>query len=339
MEGKPSCISKEYILSKISAVDIFEKYLGISVADKLDGRIFHNPLREDANPTCTIKSYPNGIIWFRDWSDSQGYNCFGLVQKIAHCKYFDALCLISKHFSLLSEENNELYKYILEPEKVIELYAKEEKPTLLQIKRIGWSSKHIQYWREYHLEIEDLEDDVSPIKCYWLNNNKYYPKNGLGFAYYFGEYDYKIYNPLASRKLGQIRFIHNNTKIFQGERQLKFDKPQLIITSSYKDVKVLRKIERLNNLGFECVAPMSETSLPKERLEELRKKYLNVYLYHNNDKAGVDAMLSQSAKYTLSYFHNPIGMDKDISDVSKNRGLDEATKVIKQLTNDNFIPF
>lgn len=342
-EGRSSHISKESIFSKITQKQVFEYYLNISITNLLDGTEFCNPLRKDHCPTCTFKVYPNNlypekyIIWFRDWSDNKGYDCIGLVQKIANnCSFYDALCLISHHFHLLSGQDDLAFKYILDADSIRKLYSKSQISTQLRIKKIPFERNHLDYWKQYNLDLEDLEDDVTAIKCYWLitkeSENRFIPKGNLGFAYLFGGYDYKIYNPLADIKKGEIKHLHTNINILQGENKLEFNKDLLIITSSYKDVKVLRKIEKLYSMNYETVASMSESTIPnKVKVEYYKTKYRNIVLYYNNDKAGIENMKSQSEILGINYIVHDLNLPKDISDISKYNGFDKAVETINNL--------
>lgn len=339
IQGRNSFITKDFVFSKVSQIDVFEKYLKISINNLLNGQLFCNPLRTDKNPTCSFKVYPNKIypegyiIWFRDYADTEGYDCIGLVQRIANnCSFFDALCLISHHFSLLSDEDDQIFKYVIDPDKIKEIYQKASAITSIQIKRILFERKHLQYWNQYHLDKEDLEDDVVAIKCYWLNGIRYNPAQDLGFAYTFGNEKFKIYNPLANKHKSEIKFLHNSIDILQGENKLKFDRDLLIITSSYKDVKILRKIDNLYDLNYETIASMSETTIPpKEKIDFYKTKYKSILLYYNNDRAGIEAMDTQSKELGIEYIVNPTNMPKDISDISKEFGFDKAVETINNL--------
>lgn len=340
LKSRDSYISKEYIFTKITQQQVFEKYLGISISSLLDGTLFCNPLRDDTIPTCTFKvyvnskSYPEGyFINFRDWADNRGYDAIGLVQKIANnCSYMDALCLIAHHFNLLSAEDELEFQYVLNTDRMREVVKMSQKEVNLRITRKPFEKQHIEFWKQYHLDIEDLEDDVFAISCFWLNNERHNPARNLGFAYHFGDYNYKVYNPLAKKQLGQIKFMHNNARILQGENKLKFDKDLLILTSSYKDVKLLRKIDKLYDMNFECAATMSETTKPiKESIDFFKTKYRNILLYYNNDDAGLKAAKSQSEEFGLEYIVNPENLPKDITDISKELGFDFAVETINNL--------
>lgn len=339
MKLRNSLLTKEYILSKVSQAQIFSKFLDLSNIDRYlrnDNTMFVNKSRyNDDSNTCTFKVYsiaefPYERIWFRDWADSKGYDCFGLVQYLYYnCSFYDALEVIAKEFNLLDLETFKELQYVIEPKRQLEV-LRAIQPPRIRIKSVPFSQKDINYWKQYNLDIEDLEGDIKAIKCYWFNEARHdIELTEIVYAYDFDNYNYKLYFPNRSKK--EIRFLHNNAQIFQGESKLKFDKDLLIITSSYKDCKVLRKIEKIYNLNFETIAPMSETTLPKNRLNFLKTKYKNTLLYHNNDEAGLRAMKAQSEKHNLEYIFNPLDLPKDISDIVKLYGFDKAVETIHNL--------
>lgn len=343
---RASNITKQIIFSKITQKQVFEKYLQVDVTELLEGKMFPNPLRNDSFPTCTFKvykndSYPEGyLIHFRDWADSKGLDCIGLVQKIANnCSYFDALCLISYHFNLLSDEENKDFRYVLSPDEIKNLLRKNDKGIELLVKRREFTLNDVKYWKQFCLDIEDLEDDVHSLKAYWLNGNRFYPPKDLGFVYTFNGAK-KVYNPLADKTKGEMRFIHDNAQVIQGDSKLKYDKRFMIMTSSYKDVKLLRKIQRLYGLDYESAATMSETTPPpRERIDFYKSKYEKVLLYYNNDEAGIKSMNAQANEFDVPIYYNPSNMPKDLTDVAKKDGLQEAVNVVNNILEGLNLPF
>lgn len=348
LKGSYSYLSKDFILSQITEEQIFEKYLGISIGTLLDGRMFVNPLRSDFNPTCTFK-YINGKLKFRDWADTKTLDCFDLVKSLANdCSFIDCLRLIAHHFSLLGAEEANKMKYVLDPNRLLELKKEQQKTIEIRIKRTDWTKNHISFINNYGLSIEDVPN-MFPIKCYWVNGIKYQLKT-IMFAYHFNDifsdtypFDYKIYCPFADKNKGELKFLHSNPKILQGEDGLKFNNSTIIITSSYKDVNVLRKLVKIypDIFYFDTAATMSETTpIHKEKLEFLKRKYKQIILYYNNDKPGIKSAETQSLEYGCSFIVNPEGFPKDPSDIVKeNKGsYDELYEVMLELLNLN-LPF
>lgn len=331
MQGaKDSRISKDFILSsigndKLSAqIAIFEKYLGVTNVYSLvlSGDDFNNPLRKDTYATCTFKLYNNkdgAKVWFRDWADIRGYDCFDLVQSMASCSFTDALELIAHHFSLLSAERTAELKYVLTPVQIKELTVKKMQQIDIQIKKDDWTERHKAYWRQYGLSGEDVAYDTTPIKAYWVNGDKYVVPKNLGFCYFFPD-AVKLYFPEADRSKKEQKFLHNTANAVQGHAQLTFTAKYLIITSSNKDVKVLRKLARLYpDLDIEVVAPMSETTpISKDKIDLFNSKYRLIFTYYNNDKQGIASTEAHTELYSCLGFYNDKHMGKDPSDFVKN---------------------
>lgn len=357
MQGaKDSRISKDFILDSIgndrisAQIAIFEKYLQMSGVYNLvkSGDDFVNPLREDTFPTCTFRLYDNkdgAKVWFRDWADVRGYDCFDLVQKMAACSFTDSLELVAHHFSLLSAERTAELKYVLSPVQIKQLTVKRMEQIDIQIKREDWTEAHKAYWRQYGLSGEDVAYDTTPIKAYWIDGNKYTPPKNLGFCYYFPDGGLKLYFPLADRSKKERKFIHNKGTTVQGNAQLTFTAKYLIITSSNKDVKVIRKLARMYpDLDIEVVAPMSETTpIPKQKIDEYNSKYQLLITYYNNDKQGLESTKAHNDLYGCVGFVNDSYMGKDPSDFIKDNpnNYEKLYEFIKKKIEDllNLPPF
>jgi hypothetical protein len=324
-------INKKFILDNITEADIFCKYLNIDYTYIGTNKMFCNILRNDPNPTCTIKIFPDGKLWFRDWAQTKGYDCFGLIQSITpDCNFNQVLQIIAKHFSLLDGNEFTEYQYILSKEQLIKL-TQEKSKLDIKIKRTEWTKKHYDFWKQFNLTTKDDLANIHPIKCYWYNDMKF-QSDKIMFAYHFGDYNYKIYIPFASKDKGELKFLHNNSEILQGEHELQYNQDLLILQSSYKDVKVLRKIEKEYTFGFEVAATMSETIKPtKKKIEFLKTKYKNIILWYNNDKAGIEAMKQQSKDLGVDYIVHDLDLPKDISDIVKEINYEKAIEVTHNL--------
>jgi hypothetical protein len=352
MRTKDSRINKDFVLSNVantpidSQIAIFEKYLGISNVRYLieNNILFCNPLREDSFPTCSFKilsSVNYGYkVWFRDWAEISGKDCFDLVQNMAKCDFNEALELICYHFDLLSLERTTQLKYVMTPTTILELNQKEAKPIEIRIKTIPWGKEHLAFWMQFELCTPEDLANIVPIRNYWVNGVKFNIPKNIGFAYLFGGYDYKIYLPYADKAKGELKFIHNRADIIQGAGEVDFAKSTLFITSSYKDVKVLNKIAKTYDFDFTALAPQAETILiPKEKIAKIKEKFEYVILFHNNDKAGIQAAISQSETYDCLFIHNPIDEPKDPSDMVKLKGLKYTADTIKTLLYHVIPPF
>lgn len=327
VEATDQRFTKEFILSQVTQEAIFTKYLGI--IPNVDVK-FSNPLRNDPTPNCKFKWFGN-TLYFRDWLESNAFNCFEVVKRIYNCSYFESLQLICLHFGLLEVDISYDMRYTIQPKEQLEIAKITEKNEIRITRKKEWSKEDINYWKEYYLDYSDLED-TSPITTYWYNQIQHNAPR-LSFAYHFYDYEYKLYFTQANKKKGECKFLHTNSQIIQGSRYFTYEKSTLILTSSYKDAKVLTRLDKNYDLDIEAGAPMSETTLiSKEKIDFLKSKYKTVILYLNNDEAGLRESIKQADLYDIPYIVNPESVkEKDPSDYVKNNGLDAGVDLFNHL--------
>ena len=319
--------TKEFILSHVTQEQIFIKYLGIIPDTE---KKFSNPLRNDPTPNCKFKWFGKWL-YFRDWLESNAFNCFEIVKRIYNCSYSESLQLICLHFNLLETDLSYEMRYTIQPKEQLEVAKSIEKNEIRILRKKIWEKSDIQYWKDYYLESDDLLD-TSPITTYWYNQEQHNaPK--LSFAYHFYDYEYKLYFTQANKTKGEAKFLHTDAQILQGSKYLTYEKSTLIITSSYKDAKVINRIDKNYDLDLESIAPQSETTLiSKEKIAFLKSKYKALILYHNNDEAGLRESQKQAELYDIPFIVNPESVkEKDPSDYVKNNGLDSGCDLINHL--------
>jgi len=330
-------VSKEFILSKLREVDIFSRYF---ITPSLKDR-FVNPFRDDKNPDCFFYIGKNREIRFKDFSYGYNWSCFDVVMIKYNLTFSKALQKIAVDFNLFNlntiTEQNQENKPNLTQIKNIEAVQQLSK---IEIKKRRFNELDIQYWKQFGLIPEDLYY-VYPLQNVFINGKITYNYNKLdpAYAYNLGESKYKIYFPKRNKKY--TRFLQSGN-ITQGKRLLpKFIKennkkfPILIITKSYKDVLVLRK------LGYYGIAPSSETTLiSEEEMQEYKNLFENIYLFFDNDKAGIENAKRYLNKYNfLKNIVIPENYSKDISDYVKNECNSDITiandLITYLITNNN----
>jgi hypothetical protein len=96
----------------------------------------------------------------------------------------------------------------------------------------------------------------------------------------------------------------------------------LFITKSYKDCGAFW------NCGFHAIAPNTEQAfLPTEYVYKLKNRFNRIILYFDNDTVGIVRGKKFAEEFQLEYYHNPIGMEKDPTDLIKaNNGNVEPFK-------------
>jgi len=176
-------------------------------------------------------------------------------------------------------------------------------------------------------------------------NEEYYGRSTAtnpAFIYKFPSGNIKIYRPLSpdkSKKWGG----NANTKDIGGMYQLSRKGKLLLITSSIKDIMVLKQH------GFQAICfngegyGTSDKSYSELRpyIIGLKKRFENIILFLDADDAGVAYSIALASKLKCKYIILP--KEKDISDYQKKYGVRSAFRMVKKLISKKFkqdgVPF
>lgn len=330
-----STLTKEYILSKITQEQIFEKYLGIDVQTDT---LITSPLRKDNRPTCKFWYNQNGKLRLQDFSGHFKGDCFDVVGKKLNIDvntkigFNIVLDNIAQVFNLhkYSEGNITNSSIILDEE----YFKKTKAKSIIEIKPRQFNKYDVEYWKKYNISIRTLEYfKVYPCDKIWLNNevNYTYRVNDLAYAYYFGKNDFKIYFPNRSN----LRFL-SNTSVLQGINKLTCGKA-CIITKSYKDVMALK------SFGIDAVAPSSETHLiSRQDYTFIKQRYDFIFSLMDYDNTGIAMSRKLQKIYNIEplYFTDKTwnrkkGIEdcKDFTDYIKKFGIKKANDLIYNIFN------
>lgn len=189
--------------------------------------------------------------------------------------------------------------------------------------KLGISEKTLKKYGVHTARAIYVEEDL-----YWRSTEK----NPI-FVYQFPSGTFKVYRPLS--KDSTKKWKSNCTiKDIQGYYQLPTSSKLLIITSSMKDVMVLRE------LGYNAIAFNSEGIPTKgengkfvaETIEHLKERFDNVVLFLDNDAAGKAYSIKLSKHYGIPYILIPDNEPKDISDYLSKYGRRKTKRMFnKQL--------
>lgn len=184
----------------------------------------------------------------------------------------------------------------------------------------NWTKIDQRFWSKFKIGSKLLEKyNVQPLKEYTLTRDEDGVKQELTVSHamiygYFREDGrlYKIYQP----KSKSSKFVKVLDYI-QGNDQLTFKKPYLVICSSLKDIMAFDK------LGFnnaEAIAPDSENVLiPEHIMEAYKEKYEKICTLFDNDAPGIRSMMKYQEEYDIPYAH--LKVEKDLSDCIKAHGI------------------
>ncbi len=327
-------ITKQFILNEVGEVSIFMKYLNLS--EIKEEELICNPLRADKNPTASFK-WVNDRIQFRDWSETFSRDCFNVAQLVTRKDtFYDTLIQIAIDFNLVTGRQFEGFKPVNIDESLKEIRKSDKKREISIIPK-AWHSVDLAYWKQFGIDKQTLiKWKVFPIGAAFVGELQIYTwfKHDIGFAYYFGNGDFKLYFPLRKKEdSGKTRFIHNNAAIMQGWDMLPKEGDHCIITKSYKEVIAFSLV------GVIAVAPMSETMIITQvQYEELKRRFKTLFILNDNDWAGRKATIKVIRTYPdIIPLLFPKGEPKDYTDNIKVYGINDMAEFVekwrKQLLN------
>jgi hypothetical protein len=326
-------LSKESLLDKVNPYDIYKYYIDERF---VIGKIFSSPLREDKHPSFTIFNSKYNELFWKDFRFGSG-DVIIFIQKMFNLNYFEALSKIATDFNL-----KELFvnpKDSVKSSKEPVIYDKTEIERALvsiKIKSRKFNTYDYWFWNQFGITHKCLKKyNVIPITHYFINGNPI-KSSRLSYAYpekKDGNITYKIYQPLSKTK-----WLNNHDySVIQGWRQLPKSGKTLIITSSLKDAMSI-----ICTTNYCAIAPQAESVLLKPHiLEKLHKRFDNIYINYDNDysKAENWGQLNASKIIDKYDFIKNIMIpsehsSKDYSDLVMNKGIDFASKLLKDLINE-----
>jgi hypothetical protein len=321
MYGKPKELTIQEILKRVSEWDLWSYYIpGVQV-----NKSFKSPLREDKSPSAALFIARNGNILFKDFA-GETLNIWKFLQIKYSMTFIEVLLTVNNDFNL------KLVNKPYDSKPTMEFFGLPQKeqveksaPKIIKIKRRQWSSLDKEYWAQYNLSTEFIEErGVLPVQNYWINSNLIYWHSDYNptYSYEFGKGLRKLYAPKAKK----FKFLTNaGDNIMQGFKFLPEFADTLIITKSYKDVLVLE------SLGYHSFAPQSESmTMAESIIKNIKSRFQTIYLLYDNDTTGV----KYSNKICSMHNFSPIFVpkpDKDISDYTAKYGKDATIELLKTL--------
>lgn len=313
-------IDKEFIFSRISQEEIFEKYLNIKVEF---GKKYKNPLREDNNPDCYFNYSSTGILKFIDFAKGWNWDCFNVVQIIYKCNFKEALLIISNDFNLSNKSVN------LKLLERIKLISNSTFKCKIDITHRDWRKYDLDFWNQYYIDLQTLQFyKVYPVEYAWVNDKLIYRFNNNNLVYcYFFNGEAQLYLPFVDRS--KTRFYITSSKIIMGYEQLPLSEEYLIITKSYKDIM------SLSNYEIPAISPSSETILfSQNQMNHLSKRFKKIFTLFDNDSAGKKLSIKYKNNYNTTPLIFPNDMKKDFSDNIKYFGINFMNDYIQNIKDE-----
>ena len=317
-------ISTRVITSSVKDVPetwIFEHYLALP--DQLSGQEVRikSVFKQEKTPSMYIGIPRNGSTYkFNDFSSGIKGNGFELVKQMFSLSVAETAAKIVKDYN---EHVNKTGYSIAE-------FKKHNKYQIVDYEGRKWTELDAKYWMQFKIGSKTLEKyNVMPLRSYKMSNgeNELVVTGNNIYGYFRDDgLIYKVYQPKnGSRKFLKVR------NYLQGFEQLTYEKPNLVIHSSLKDMMAF---EQFNFQTIECIAPDSENTLiPEKTMWELIGKYKTVTTIFDNDESGIKAVEKYREKYGVNGF--TLGMEKDISDSIARNGVEPVKNAIIPLLIEN----
>jgi hypothetical protein len=324
MYGKPKELTINEILKRVSEWDLWNYYVpGIPLKTP-----FLSPLMKDKTPSASLFQARDGRLLLKDFRLGT-YTIWSFLQTKYGLTFGEVLLTVNNDFNLglarvkLNKPTTNAFFGIACNETPVVIAD-----TKLNIKARKWNKADEEYWNQFGLSVEFLQNNnVKALENYWVNDKLvyWYTEYDPAYSYEFGNAKRKIYRPMSKNK--QYRFL-TNVKDNTWQGKLPKTGKDLIITKSYKDVLVL------NSLGYISVAPQSEAANIEESVvTNLKSRFNNIYLLYDNDIPGkkYSAKICEQHDLIPIFVPEPSNLHKDVSDYRKEHGENSTLKFLKSV--------
>jgi len=269
------------ILNSVDQLAVWAHCLGFEVEL---GKKFCNPFRPDNVPACYLwyGDLTNKVM-INDFADARfhGWDIFEAVRHQYQCNTFSQVCQL-----IISGFSDEVVRKNIHP-----VHSRSEisfLPKLLKGFPI-YTQEDATYWKTFFINSSQLKEDfVHSVDVISISKNgktkQIYPK--FGYVECFASGHVKICQPyLKEHKWTSNVTVHD----IRGLDTLEKTGNVLFVLKSYKDWRIHK------NLGFRnCVNVISEVSMiPEEYLINWATRFKKIYIYYDNDRAGIAACLKQ----------------------------------------------
>ena len=276
--------------------------------------MYKSPFRTDSQPSCSFWISKSGNLVFHDFGISKKYGIVEFVRAKFNLSSIDAQIRLHKDSPLFNVS--------------AQLSDRPQKEEL----KISFTPGNLEetswYWSRFRIPIQIVKEYCFFAKTLY-RNEAYYSRSTTPnpiFIYKFPSGNVKVYRPLSPDKTKKW-WGNTDSSDVGGMYQLPQKGNLLIITSSIKDVMVLRQHE-FNAVCFMSESVKYETVRPI--IAGLKKRFKHVLLFFDNDAAGLSNALTFSNKSGIGAFWIK-KTPKDISDFQKKYGINSTNKYLKKL--------
>lgn len=333
-KGRKS-VSFEDIQKEVSDAALVSYYLGVSTIPCF----IKSPLREDKKPSFGLHSQDGVRIYFTDFATGKKGGLYDLLSELWNCSYSEVLVRIHKD---LIKVDKEAKVSITLPKGVSELTRRSG--SQLECKTREWRDYDIEYWQSFGISLEWLKyAEVYPISHkIVITEGKRIVYGADKYAYAFvehkeGRVTLKIYQPF--NKVGKKWANKHDRSVISLWTKVPKTGDKIVTCSSLKDALCFWA-----NTGIPAISLQGEGyGMSDSAISELKRRYKQVYILFDNDKAGLEdsKRLSETTGFinlVLPQFEG----GKDVSDLMKSKGKDAFITIINSLFNqevDENCPF
>lgn len=342
-------LTAEHILENVSQIEIFSRFLDISVED-IEYAINHNALmpsafRDEKVGSMGFKYRSNGKLICRDFGGDFWGDCFDVVAEknwlnvLRPTEFMQILEIIAKEFGI--------GHYGLRNSTKVAVFADSQivKKTVA-IKRFtiytrDWFNYDYEYWKQQGVTWEKLQEHgIVPVLDAYMDNTKIFMHTHKcpGYAWYCGEIEgeeiWKLYAP------AQKFFRTNGASTSVSNRLHKADIG--LICKSKKDLMCIESlVEEVTGdpsylQGYDMPSESVHPTL--DQITYLKRYWKKLYCYTDFDRQGVMA----AQKIRKQYYILPLFMTngrfgthdyqaKDISEYHAKFGHDAAIELVTNL--------
>ena len=307
--GKSS-FTLDDVLRVASEAQIVSYYLGIQKVPC----IINSPLRQDRHPSFGLYS-PNGTeINYIDFSTRDSGTIFTLLKNMWNLDYPEVFKRICQDFSKFNSKAT-----VIKSSKCDVTSQGSSSNIDMKCKVREWKDYDLEYWASYGITLPWLKyANVYPI------SHKIIVKDGKEFVFGADKYAYayvefkegkttlKIYQPFNKRGFKWAN-KHDRSVISLWTKVPKTG-DKIVVCSSLKDALCLWA-----NTSIPAIAIQGEGySISNTAINELKRRYKEVYILLDNDEAGLrdGEKLSASTGFINLVLPNINGA-KDVSDLYK----------------------
>lgn len=324
--GKPS-VSLEDLLKVTTEAEIATHYLGINKIPC----VIQSPLRRDNHPSFGIYS-PNGTeVNYIDFCTSEGGTIFTLLSILWNIPFSEVISKIYYEFNQKEHSSKVTIKSAR-----TQIRKSDTNDVKMECKVRDWLKHDITYWESYGISLDWLKyAEVYPI------SHKIITKEGQKYIFGADKYAYafverkegnitlKIYQPF--NKSGFKWSNKHDRSVISLWSKIPNKGDKVCICSSLKDALCLWA-----NTGIPSIAIQGEGyGISNTAADELRKRFVNIYICLDNDKIGLlDAEKLASKTNFINVVLPQFKGGKDISDLYKIKGKKEFLKIILSLFNN-----